>query len=175
MNFDNYVITLTNENLGQIHLFDSRVNVINLNIKQGKIKTITGFYETLRSLIKIINNIIHSHHEHYVTFFIQLASNQKLINIRTVHSGGSFYSNQEKLSDKIKLYIEKLTFLLFNVNLIAVSKAIHQNNIKYFGKLVQDNILIHNGADLNRFKNDKYIHIEKKQFDFSEKSIMFLD
>lgn len=177
--YENYVVTLTNENLGQIHLFDNRVKVISLNIKQGKIKTVLGFYHTLQSLIKIIKNIqpdiIHTHHEHYVTFFIQLASklsNQKLINIRTVHSGGSFYSNQEKLSDKIKLYIEKLTFLLFNVNLIAVSKAIHQNNIKYFGKLVQDNILIHNGADLNRFKNDKYIHIEKKQFDFSEKSII---
>ena len=167
--YENYVVTMTNENLGQIHLFDNRVNVINLNIKQGKIKTFLGFFETLNKLIKIIKdiqpNIIHTHHEHYVTFFIQLTSKlskENIINIRTVHSGGSFYTSQENLSDKIKLFIEKLTFKLFDINLIAVSQAIHQNNLKYFGKLVKDNILIYNGVDLNRFDKDKYKNIQKR-------------
>ena len=177
--YENYVVTLTNESLGQIHLFDPKVNIINLNIEQGKIRTIIGFFKTLGSLINTIKNIqpdiIHSHHEHYVTFFIQLASmlsKQKLINIRTVHSGGSFYTSQEKLSDKIKLYIEKLTFGLFNINLIAVSEAIHKNNAKYFGKIVEDNILIHNGADLNRFDKDKYKNIQKKEFGFKDENII---
>lgn len=178
--YENYVVTMTNENLGQIHLFDNRVNVINLNIKQGKIKTFLGFFETLNKLIKIIKdiqpNIIHTHHEHYVTFFIQLASKlskENIINIRTVHSGGSFYTSQENLSDKIKLFIEKLTFKLFDINLIAVSQSIHQNNLKYFGKLVKDNILIYNGVDLNRFDKDKYKNIQKKEFGFENTNIIY--
>lgn len=178
--YENYVVTMTNENLGQIHLFDNRVNVINLNIKQGKIKTFLGFFETLNKLIKIIKdiqpNIIHTHHEHYVTFFIQLTSKlskENIINIRTVHSGGSFYTSQENLSDKIKLFIEKLTFKLFDINLIAVSQAIHQNNLKYFGKLVKDNILIYNGVDLNRFDKDKYKNIQKKEFGFENTNIIY--
>ena len=178
--YENYVITMTNENLGQIHLFDNRVNVINLNIKQGKIKTFLGFFQTLNKLKRAIKDIqpdvIHTHHEHYVTLFIQLASKlskENIINIRTVHSGGSFYTSQENLSDKIKLFIEKLTFKLFDINLIAVSQAIHQNNLKYFGKLVKDNILIYNGVDLNRFDKDKYKNIQKKEFGFENTNIIY--
>lgn len=178
--YENYVVTMTNEKLGQIHLFDNRVNIINLNIKQGKIKTFLGFFETLNKLIRTIKNIqpniIHTHHEHYVSFFIQFASKLsglKLLNIRTVHSGGSFYANQENLSDRIKLYIEKLTFKLFDINLVAVSQAIYKNNLKYFGKLIKDNILIYNGIDLNRFDKDKYKNIQKKQFGFEETNIIY--
>lgn len=179
--YESYVVTMTNENLGQIHLFDDKVNIINLDIKKGEIKTFLGFFKTLNKLIKLIKNIqpdvIHMHHEHCVTFFILLASKlsrKNPINIRTVHSGGDFYANQANFLDKAKLYIEKLAFKIFNVNLIAVSKSIYKNNIKYFDKLVKDNILIYNGVDLSRFDKNKYKHIQKKQFGLKEANIIYV-
>lgn len=178
--YEHYIITLTNESLGQAHLFKPHVHVINFNIKKGEIKKPSGFYRTLKQLSatiqKIKPHIIHFHHEHYVTFFILLASKlskHKCINIRTVHSGGDFYADQNKFSNKVKLYIEKIAFRLFSVNLIAVSKAIYQNNLRYFNGLVDDNLLINNGVNSEKFNKNYYKKVSRKKFNLKRTDIIY--
>lgn len=179
--YDNYVVTLIDEKLGQIHLFNHNVKIINLEFKQGYIHSVRGFFSTLNSLINAIKSvrpdIIHTHHEHYVSFFVQLASKlskQKIVNIRTVHSGGTFYARQENLSDFIKLQIEKLTYRLFDVDLIAVSESIYQNNLKYFGGIAKANTLIYNGVDINRFDKKQYRNISRKQFGLDNEDLVYV-
>lgn len=179
--YENYVVTLIDEKLGQIHLFNPNVKIINLNFKQGEIHSIRGFFKTLNGLINVIRSIapdvIHSHHEHYVGLFVQLASKlskQKVINVRTVHSGGSFYARQDNLSDFIKLQIEKLTFRLFDVDLIAVSESIYQNNLKYFGGIAKSNTLIYNGVDIKRFDRSQYKNTSRRQFGLEHGDIVYV-
>lgn len=179
--YDNYVVTLIDEKLGQIHLFNPNVKVHSLNFKQGEIHTISGFFKTLNSLTKLINDIkpdvIHSHHEHYVGLFVQLASKlskQKVVNVRTVHSGGSFYSKQVSLSDFIKLWIEKITFRFFSVNLVAVSQGVYDNNAKHFGNIAASNTLIYNGVDLTKFDKNRYDNTLREKFGLHEDDIVYV-
>ncbi|WP_429238434.1 glycosyltransferase family 4 protein [Aeromonas veronii] len=179
--YELYLVTLINERLGQVHLFNSSVNIISLDFKQGDIRSFRGFSKTLNGLVNVIDtvkpDIIHSHHEHYVSFFIQLASKlskQKIVNVRTVHSGGSFYAKQETLSDYIKLLIEKVTLKLFDVNLVAVSQAIYKNNIKYFGSIAKSNELIYNGVDINIFDKNKYSYVSRQFFGFDKDAIVYV-
>lgn len=179
--YELYLVTLINERLGQVHLFNSSVNIISLDFKQGDIRSFRGFSKTLNGLVNVIDtvkpDIIHSHHEHYVSFFIQLASKlskQKIVNVRTVHSGGSFYAKQETLSDYIKLLIEKVTLKLFDVNLVAVSQAIYKNNIKYFGSIAKSNELIYNGVDINIFDKNKYSYVSRQLFGFDKDAIVYV-
>ncbi|MGU5573513.1 glycosyltransferase family 4 protein [Aeromonas hydrophila] len=179
--YELYLVTLINERLGQVHLFNSSVNIISLDFKQGDIRSFRGFSKTLNELVNVIDavkpDVIHSHHEHYVSFFIQLASKlskQKIVNVRTVHSGGSFYAKQETLSDYIKLLIEKVTLKLFDVNLVAVSQAIYKNNIKYFGSIAKSNELIYNGVDINYFDKNKYSYVSRQFFGFDKDAIVYV-
>ncbi|MCR3895465.1 glycosyltransferase family 4 protein [Aeromonas caviae] len=179
--YELYLVTLINERLPKIHLFNSSVNIISLDYKQGDIRSFSGFSKTLNELVNVIDtvkpDIIHTHHEHYVCFFIQLASKlskQKIINVRTVHSGGSFYAKQETLSDYIKLLIEKVTFKLFDVNLVAVSQAIYKNNIKYFSHIAKSNALIYNGIDINIFDKNKYSHVSRQLFGLDKDAIVYV-
>lgn len=179
--YENYVVTLIDEKLGQIHLFNQNVKIINLNFKQGEIHSIRGFFKTLNGLINVIRSItpdvIHSHHEHYVGLFVQLASKlskQRVVNVRTVHSGGSFYARQDNLSDFIKLQIERLTFRLFDVDLVAVSESIYQNNLKYFGEIAKNNTLIYNGVDIKRFDRSQYKNTSRRQFGLEDEDIVYV-
>lgn len=178
--YESYLVVMTNERLAQVHLLDQKVKIINFNNRQGEVKSIYGFYKTLKELIRTIEKIepdvVHTHHEHYVSFFIQLAcklSKARLVNIRTVHSGGDFYINQNSLLDKIKLCIEKLSVRFFDINMVAVSAAVYSNNLRYFGNLAKDNTVIYNGVDLCKFDKSLYKDVKRKQFGFEDSSVLF--
>lgn len=143
------LVVLSDKKLGVIDLLNSKDNLIIFkNTKKGLFSRFNLLKELADKIKNIKPDIIHTHHEHYVSLFVFIAnkiSRINAINVRTVHSGGSFYTLQKSLKCKAFLAIEKLTLLLFKVNLVSVSDGVHKNNLKHFSGLSNSITKIYNG------------------------------
>lgn len=176
--FDVSLVVLSNDRLSLIKSLDSNVNVHYLNINQQELRSWNLFFKGLPQLIKILKtskpNIVHSHTFYMPLFLTSLAinlSNKNILHFRTVHTSGLFYENQKTLLNKFRLLLEKITTKINKSYLIAISNAVHANNIKYFKYYSKNMKLIYNGIDLNKYKKSKY-KIFKQDFEFSNESLV---
>lgn len=174
--FEVHLITLTNDRLKLIHSLNNDIKVHCLDLKNKKnIISLIKIINQFRDLIAQINPTIIHNHLSAGSFFLVCISLKlikfQLVHIKTIHSSGYLYSNKN-IFDKLRLFSEIVSMKLIKTYLISISGEVYQNNIKYFSKLMQDNILIPNGIDLKKYDKSNYKHILKSNFSFSEDSIL---
>lgn len=182
MNKDEYefhIITLTNEDLQMAQLLPPQVKIHSLDLKKSEIKSVRGLFVGINELVKLFNtilpDIVHSHLTSLPLLFIATAmkfSKIKSKHIRTVHTAGLFYENQETLSNKIKLLSEKIAMKLVKTNVVGVSSTADENNRRLFIDVANDIKLITNGVDLNKYDKAQYQNVKKDDFGVSEDSIL---
>ena len=177
--YEFHIVTLTNEDLQMVKLLPPQVKVHSLNLKKNEIKSVRGLFVGLNELVKLFNviapDIVHSHLTSLPLLFIATAikfSKIKSKHIRTVHTAGLFYENQETLSNKVKLLSEKIAMRLVKTNIVGVSSTADENNRRLFVDVANDIKLITNGVDLNKYDKAEYQSVKKENFGVSEDCIL---
>lgn len=177
--YEFHIITLTNEDLQMTNLLPSHTKVHSLNLKKNEIKSISGLFTAHKELVKLFNvispDIVHSHLTSLPLLFILVAmklSKIKSKHIRTVHTAGLFYENQDSLSNQIKLFSEKVAMKLVKTNLVGVSSVVHENNQNLFKHIANDIKLITNGIDLKKYDKEQYKNVQKEDFGVDTNSIL---
>lgn len=178
-NYEFHIITLTNEDLQMVKLLPPQVKVHSLNLKKSEIKSIRGLVTGIKELKNFFNSIspdiIHSHLTSLPLLFIATAmkfSKIKSKHIRTVHTAGLFYENQETIPNKIKLLSEKIAMRLIKTNIVGVSSTADENNKKLFTNIANDIKLITNGIDLKKYNKEQYQNVKKENFGVGEDCIL---
>jgi glycosyltransferase involved in cell wall biosynthesis len=177
--YEFHIITLTNEDLQMVNLLPSQIKVHSLNLKKNEIKSALGLFRGFKELVNLFTlispDIVHIHLTSLPLLFIVVAmkfSKIKAKNIRTVHTAGLFYENQDTLSDKIKLFAEKVAMKLVKINLVGVSNTVDENNRRLFKNIANDIKLITNGIDLKKYDKQQYLNIKKENFGVSDDCIL---
>ncbi len=178
-NYEFHIITLTNEDLQMVKLLPPQVKVHSLNLKKSEIKSIRGLVTGIKELKNFFNSIspdiIHSHLTSLPLLFIATAmkfSKIKSKHIRTVHTAGLFYENQETIPNKMKLLSEKIAMRLIKTNIVGVSSTADENNKKLFTNIANDIKLITNGIDLKKYNKEQYQNVKKENFGVGEDCIL---
>jgi len=177
--YEFHLITLTSDKLRMVQQLSEDVEIHSLPFNHQELKTIKGllnaFYQLVK-LLKIINtDIIHSHLTSLPLLFISTAikyANVTSVHIRTLHTAGLFYENQNGLSNKRKLFAEKIAMRLVKTHLISVSNTVYRNNFFHFKDIAENITLIQNGIDLNKFNKNLYKHLTKQNFGIQEDNVL---
>lgn len=177
--YEFHLLTLTNDKLRMLQELPKEIFVHSLPVTHKKIKTLRGLVRAFFQLVKIIrtihSDIIHTHLTSLPLLFISTAikyANVTSIHIRTLHTAGLFYENQNELSNKLKLFAEKLAMKLLKTRLISVSNIVHKNNLFHFEKIAKDIVMIPNGIDLNKFDQTLYPNVSKEIFGCSKGKLL---
>lgn len=173
--YEFHILTLTNDHLRMTQLLVPEINVHSLHLNKQKIKTVSGlyrgFHELVNFLLHIKADIIQTHLAAMPLLFIAAAikySKVDSLHIRTVHTAGLFFEDQMTLSNKLKLFADKIAMKLIKTHLISVSNTVYKNNHFHFKNIAEDITLIPNGVDLQRFDKHLYTHIVKENFGFKQ-------
>ena len=145
------------------------VKLISLGYKTKDIagwKFIIHLFPIIGKIIKMIRNekpdIIHIHTtaSRYLIFsLISLLFFRNIIFIKTVHTSG-YFLNSKTISDKIRLFIERLAIRIRPTHIVGISKQVYDINQCIFTNIVKSYSLIYNGIDINAF--NKSIEEKKK-------------
>lgn len=177
--YEFHLLTLTNDKLRMLQELPKEVFIHSLPVIHKKIKTLSGLFIAFFQLVKILRtihpDIIHTHLTSLPLLFISIAiryANVTSKHVRTLHTAGLFYEDQNGLSNKLKLFAEKLAMKLFKTRLIGVSTIVHKNNLFHFEKIAKEIVMIPNGIDLNKFDQNRYPHISKEMFECPNKKLL---
>lgn len=168
--FDVSLITLTDEKVSLISSLNKDIKVYKLGLTEKKKKNllyVASITKQLRSILEGLQpDIIHNHltAASFLLTSLALKSLQyNVLQIKTIHTTGAIYSSN-KISDKVRLAIEKTALRMNSTNIIGVSKAVHNNNIKHFIDIANDFELIYNGIDLSKYNLSNYESVLKEDF-----------
>ena len=177
--YEFHIVTLTNDNLRMTRFLSKEVVVHALPITANELKTFSGLYKGFLGLCDVFKevepNIIHTHLASLPLLFISTAikfSSVNSVHIRTVHTAGMFYENQDGFKNKVKLLAEKIAMRLVKTNIISVSNLVLRNNIRNFKNIASEIKLITNGIDLNKFDKEKYVDVVKETFGIDDSSLV---
>lgn len=133
-----YALNYAESKLGGLNLLLSSLSIV------GKLK---------KKLKEITPDVIHIHSAFFLFLLITIAirfSPCKVKVVRTIHTGGLFYSSK-KLIDRFRVAIERFAIKLNPTYLIAISEQVVINNQRLFQKQAKGLIKIYNGIDLSLF------------------------
>lgn len=177
--YEFHVLTLTNDKLRMIKELPPETTIHTVQVSHQKIKTISGLFIAFHQLVKILKkvqpDIIHTHLTSFPLLFISAAikyANISSLHIRTLHTAGLFYENQNGFSNKLKLFAEKLSMKLLSTRLISVSEIVQKNNLFHFSKIAKDIVMISNGVNLNKFDKTLYSNVSKEAFKCPQKKLI---
>lgn len=173
--YEFHLITLTSDKLRMVQQLSEDIEIDSLPFNHQEIKTVKGLLNALYQLVKLLKiinaDIIHSHLTSLPLLFISTAikyANVTSVHIRTLHTAGLFYENQNGLSNKLKLFAEKIAMRLVKTHLISVSNTVYKNNFSHFKDIAENITLIQNGIDLHKFNKHLYKGIVKQNFGIQE-------
>lgn len=157
------LVVLSNDRIAALKLINSNIKVYCLNIKSSEFRSwkffTLGTLQLYKILMKIRPNIIHTHMNFsplFMTSVVMRFLNFDYVHIRTVHTSGLFYKNQDSYIDKLRLMVEKISHIINKTYLVSISSEVHRNNFKYFEKNTCGIYLIFNGVNLNIFNRERY-------------------
>lgn len=177
--YEFHLLTLTNDKLRMLQELPKEVFVHSLPVTHKKIKTLSGLFIAFFQLVEILRtihpDIIHTHLTSLPLLFISIAikyANITSKHVRTLHTAGLFYEHQNGLSNKLKLFAEKLAMELLKTRLIGISTIVHKNNLFHFEKIAKEIVMIPNGIDLNKFDPNRYPNASKEMFECPNEKLL---
>lgn len=169
-NFDVAFLSLSNK-MELIDGMKNDVKIYSLNYEDGKLGGVNLLLRSLsiigklkKHLKEIAPNVIHVHSAFFLFLLITIAirfSFCKVKVVRTIHTGGLFYSSKS-LIDRFRVAVERFAIKLNPTYLIAISEQIVINNQRLFRKQAKGLIKIYNGIDLSLFDSVKLKNIRKQ-------------
>lgn len=168
--FDISLISLTDEKVSLVSSLNKDIKVYKLPLTETKKKNPIYLFSIINQLRLIVEeiqpDIIHNHLTAASFLLTSLAIKNiqyNILQIKTIHTTGAIYSSN-KISDKVRLAIEKIALRMNSTNIIGVSKAVHNNNIKHFKGIANDFQLIYNGINLSKYNLSSYESVSKEDF-----------
>lgn len=171
--YDITLLSVTNNKLSLASSLEGHITVRSLNLIDSKRKKLFSALSTIIDLRKVLNeikpDIIHNHltaGSFFITSLALKSLNFDFVQIKTIHTAGAFFSSK-KVLDKFRLIVEKSALKMNKTNIIAVSRAVENNNNIHFNNIANDLKLIYNGIDLSKFNPNNFYNVSKGDFGVS--------
>ena len=130
-NFDCIVFCLFSSERNEFFIDIPNIEIVRLNLIKNKSVVVQLFFNLFqikkiyRSLKIHTPDIVHTHTFFYsvLPVFIIIHFLKKVKHFHTIHTGGMHYLNKT-ISNKIKLYVERLFYVFNNTTIIAISSTL---------------------------------------------------